>query len=113
MLLDRIRAFADSAGLGGCLQSAPTSPSGYRLSALPLDDSESPARWRAWWLLAGVCGQVEPDAMVPIALDRGFFAWLADPDDASASAFWDVLTTLRGSRGVSTGPRAGEGSNAD
>ena len=111
-LLDRVRVFADSAGLGGCVESAPNSPAGYRLSAPLWDDSGSPECRRAWWLLVGVCGQVEPDAIVPVALDRGFFAWLADPDDASASAFWEVLTTLRRLRSVRDGPRTVEGSNA-
>ncbi|MBI2800230.1 MAG: ParB N-terminal domain-containing protein [Gammaproteobacteria bacterium] len=92
------RKFAESVDLHECVEQSCETPVGYRVSALPMAETASPERQRAWWLLAGVCGQLEPDAPVPVPLDGTFLSWLADPDDAASSAFWAVLTTLRQSR---------------
>ena len=102
------RTFAESAGLGDCVEPTPDAPIGYRVSALPLDETAPSERLRAWWLLAGVCGQLRPDAVAPVTLDGPFLSWLADPDDATSCAFWAVLSTLRGSRRMTGILRAGD-----
>ncbi len=108
-LLDRARTFADVAGLRDCFQPEPMSGAGYRLAALPDDESAEPNRRRAWWLLAGLNGQVERDAIAPVSLDPDFLLWLSDPVDVAASAFWEVLACLRRSRVPSgTHPVAGD-----
>ena len=97
-----VRAFAALTGLSGYVEPMPDVPTGYRFAALPLTDPGSPARQRAWWLLAGVCGQLEPDAILPVSFDGAFLTWLADPGDAAATAFWAVLTALRQARSASS-----------
>ena len=53
------REFAGSVNLHECVERACETPTGYRISALPMAETASPERQRAWWLLAGVCGQLE------------------------------------------------------
>jgi len=99
-LLTRARCFADAAGLGGVLHPDPQSANGLRLSTLPADDAAHPERERAWWLLAGLLGQLNPGTPPPASLDPGFLHWLVDPDDSSATAFWELLVCARRSGGL-------------
>ena len=92
------RKFAQSVDLHECVEPTVETPTGYRISALPNTETASPERQRAWWLLAGVCGQLEPGATLPVPLDGAFLSWLADPGDESSCAFWTMLSTLRQSR---------------
>ena len=100
------RKFAQSVDLHECVEQTCETPIGYRVSALPMAESASPERQRAWWLLAGVCGQLEPGAAAPVSLDGAFLSWLADPGDDSSCAFWAVLSTLRQSRSTTGGAHA-------
>ncbi|MBX9606675.1 MAG: ParB N-terminal domain-containing protein [Gammaproteobacteria bacterium] len=102
------REFAGSVNLLECVERACGTPTGYRISALPMAETASSDRQRAWWLLAGVCGQLEPDAAVPVPLDGAFLSWLADPDDASSCAFWAMLSTLRQSLSTVSGAHAAD-----
>jgi ParB family protein of integrating conjugative element (PFGI_1 class) len=109
-LLARAMDFADAAGLGGVLHPAPQSATGLRLSTLPADDAAHPERERAWWLLAGLLGQFEPNTPPPASLAPGFLHWLIDSEDASATAFWELLTCVRRAGGVHHALRASGGS---
>lgn len=97
------RKFAESVDIPDCVEPTVETPNGYRVSDLPMAETASPERQRAWWLLAGVCGQLKPDAPIPVPLDGAFLGWLADPADAASCAFWAVLTTLRQSRSPTGG----------
>jgi len=99
-LLGRVQAFAEVSGLGDCVEAAPMSSAGFRLLSGPEDGAAEPARHRAWWLLAGISGQFDEEAHAPLGLDPEFIAWLADPFDASSTAFWEVLTFLRQTSGL-------------
>jgi len=99
-LLRRVRAFASEAGLDDCVEAAPMSPAGFRLSSGPEQGVAEPAQHRAWWLLASISGQVDVQANVPLAPDQDFIHWLASPADASSTAFWEVLTFLRHTGGL-------------
>jgi hypothetical protein len=70
------------------------------LSEPPADDAAQPERERAWWLLAGLLGQLDPGTPPPASLDPGFLHWLLDPDDSSATAFWELLVCARRSGGL-------------
>lgn len=94
-LLQRARAFADVVGLGDCVQPAPMRSAGFRLAPIPDSIAAPPERQRAWSLLAGVSGQVDREALASVPLDPTFLLWLVNPADASATAFWEVLTCLR------------------
>jgi hypothetical protein len=109
-LLTRVRRFADAVGLGGVLHPEPQSATGLRLSTLPADDAAHPERERAWWLLAGLLGQFEPNTPPPASLAPGFLHWLIDSEDASATAFWELLTCVRRAGGVHRTLRAAGGS---
>ena len=112
-LVRRVRAFADVAGLGDCVEPAPTSAAGFRLAARPEQGTSPPAQRRAWWLLAGLSGQVDAQALPPVPIDRDFIFWLADPADPSATAFWEVLACLRRARSPEDRPDvAGDSTNA-
>ena len=102
----RVRAFADLAGLGDCVEPAPASAAGFRLAANPEQGNAPLAQRRARWLLAGLSGQVDAQALPPVPLDPEFIFWLADPADASATAFWEVLACLRRARSPTGGPEA-------
>ena len=102
------RKFAQSVDLHECVEPTVEMPIGYRVSALPMAETASPERQRAWWLLAGVCGQLEPEAALPVPLDGTFLSWLADPDDASSCAFWAMLSTLRQSRSTFSSAHAAD-----
>jgi len=106
------RNFAASVDIPDCVEPTADTPTGYRVSDLPIAETASPERQRAWWLLAGVCGQLEPGAAMPVPLDGAFLSWLADPDDAASCAFWAVLTTLRQSRSPTGGAHAAGGAMA-
>jgi len=97
-LVRHVRVFADAVGLGDCVEPAPASPGGFRLAIASVQGTASPARRRAWYLLAGISGQVDAEAVPPVPLDQDFIFWLADSTDASATAFWDVLACLRRGR---------------
>ncbi len=101
-LLRCVQTFAEVAGLGECVETAPLSSAGFRLSSGQQEGAAGPIPQRAWYLLAGISGQVDAEARAPLALDAEFIAWLADPTDASSTAFWDVLTSLRRKRGLSS-----------
>jgi len=103
-LLRRVQAFAEVAGLGECVEAAPMSPAGFRLSSGPEENVAEPARHRAWCLLASISGQVDVQANVPIAIDQDFIHWLANPGDAASTAFWEVLTFLRQASGLPSTP---------
>jgi ParB family protein of integrating conjugative element (PFGI_1 class) len=112
-LLTRVRRFADAVGLGGVLHPEPQSANGLRLSTLPADDAAHPERERAWWLLAGLLGQLEPDTPPPASLAPGFLRWLIDSEDASATAFWELLAYARRSGGLRRQPgTAGDAESA-
>jgi len=100
-LLRRVRAFPSEAGLDDCVEAAPMSPAGFRLSSGPEEGIAEPARHRACWLLASISGQVDVQANVPVAPDQDFIHWLANPGDASSTAFWEMLTFLRQTGGDS------------
>lgn len=108
-LMWHIRTFADVAGLGDCVEQAPKSPAGFRLASITDSGSVPPAQQRAWWLLAGVSGQIDADAIATVPLGSDFISWLADPADASATAFWEVLACLRRTRGNTSGINADSG----
>ena len=99
-LLARARSFADAVGLGGVVHPEPQCAGGLRLSEPPADDAAQPERERAWWLLAGLLGQLDPGTPPPASLDPGFLHWLVDPDDSSATAFWELLVCARRSGGL-------------
>ena len=94
-LVRRVRAFADAAGLGDCVEPAPASAAGFRLAASPEQCPAPLAQRRARWLLGGLSGQVNAQALPPMPLDSDFIFWLADPADEAATAFWEVLACLR------------------
>ncbi|MCC6243939.1 MAG: ParB N-terminal domain-containing protein [Gemmatimonadaceae bacterium] len=108
------RKFAEAVDIPDCVEPTADTPTGYRVSDLPIAETASPERQRAWWLLAGVCGQLEPDATIPVPLDGAFLSWLADPGDAASCAFWAVLCTVRQSRSSTGGAHeAGGAMSAD
>jgi hypothetical protein len=94
--LTRVNRFAEVAGLSRacCLESQ--APRGFRVEPWKPegDQPASEAQHRAWSLLAMVAGEELPSASREV-IGPGFFAWLADPDDPVAVAFWDVLDGLR------------------
>jgi hypothetical protein len=96
-LLDRVRAFARASDLGACIESAGEAPAGFRMTQAEAATS-TPSQRRAWCLLAGISGQADRGTLPTIALDSEFIDWLADPVDASAKAFWEVLDCLRMAR---------------
>jgi ParB family protein of integrating conjugative element (PFGI_1 class) len=109
-LLARARGFAAAVDLGDVVHPEPRSAAGLRLSALPGDHAAHPERERAWWLLAGLLGQLEPDTPPPASLAAGFLLWLTDPEDASAAAFWELLISARRAGRVRHALRATDGS---
>jgi hypothetical protein len=105
-LVRRVRAFAEVAGLGDCVEPAPASAAGFRLAASPEQGNAPLLQRRARRLLAGLSGQVDEQAHPPVPLDSEFIFWLADSTDASATAFWEVLACLRRARSPTGGPEA-------
>lgn len=97
-LLASVQAFADAAGVGDCVEPVDASPTGFCMTAHPGQGTGLPARRRAWRLLASISGQAESDALPPLPFDSELVDWLADPADASAAAFWEVLACLRRTR---------------
>ena len=94
-LIGYVRAFAGIAGLDDCVVPAPTSAAGFRLCAMADADAAPPARQRAWWLLAAIAGHADVEPIAPLPIDQAFLAWLANPADASSTAFWALLACLR------------------
>lgn len=109
-LLVRARRFADAVGIGSVVHPEPQSAAGLRLSTLPADAAAHAEQQRAWWLLAGLLGQLEPDTPPPASLASGFLQWLINPEDASATAFWELLTCAKRSGGLHHELRAAGGS---
>jgi len=105
-LLARARRFADAVGIAGVVHPEPQSPAGLRIATLTDGDAEHPARNRAWCLLAGLLGQLETNAAPPSAPAPAFLQWLVDPDDPSATAFWELLACARRSAGLRWQPGA-------
>jgi len=112
-LLTRARRFADAVGIAGVVQPEPQSPAGLRIATLTDSDAEDPTRHRAWCLLAALLGELEPTAALSSAAAPAFLQWLVDPDDPSATAFWELLTCARRSGGLRRRPgAAGEAASA-
>ncbi|GMW07031.1 MAG: hypothetical protein AMXMBFR8_18270 [Nevskiales bacterium] len=105
-LLMRAKRFAEAVGLAGIVHPEPQSVAGMRIATLADGDAEHPARHRAWSLLAALVGQLEPDAAPSNAAAPAFLQWLVDPDDASATAFWELLACARRSGGLRRQPGA-------
>jgi len=106
-LLTRATRFADAVGIAGVVQPEPQSPAGLRIATLTDGDAGDPARHRAWCLLATLLGQLEPNAAPSNAAAPTFLQWLVDPDDPSATAFWELLACARRSGGLRRRPGAG------
>ncbi len=102
-LAERVLTFAATAGIDNCVRIHQAAPLGYYLETLPTSDSEVPERQRAWCLLAAVSGQLD-DAAQTLPLDANFFSWLTDASDEAASAFWNILSLARASRGAGRQP---------
>lgn len=104
-LVEQIRLFAELTGIEELLRIHSATPLGYYMDA-PSAPIESGARatveHKAWWLLALLSGQLDdasdglPSGLSsPFPSDSAFLGWLIDPHDATASAFWEVLTRAR------------------
>ena len=112
-LLARARRFADAVGIAGVVQPEPQFPAGLRIATLAEGDADDPARHRAWCLLAALLGELEPNAAPSDAAAPAFLQWLVDPDDPSATAFWELLACARRSGGLRRQPgAAGEAASA-
>ena len=105
-LLTRARRFADAVGISGVVHPEPQAAAGLRIATLTDGDAEDPARHRAWCLLAGLLGQLETNAAPPSAPAPAFLHWLVDPDDSSATAFWELLACARRLAGLRRQPGA-------
>jgi ParB family protein of integrating conjugative element (PFGI_1 class) len=105
-LLSRARGFADAVGLGEVVRPEPQSVAGLRLSSLSAEHAVHPERARAWWLLAGLLDQLQPDASPPDMPVPSFVRWLVDPKDPSAAALWELLACARRSGRLCHEPRA-------
>jgi hypothetical protein len=105
-LLARARRFAEAVGIAGVVHPEPQSAAGLRIAPLADGDAEHPVRHRAWCLLAALLGQLEPDAAPSNAAAPAFLQWLIDPDDPSATVFWELLACARRSGGLRRQPGA-------
>jgi hypothetical protein len=94
-LLIRAKGFADAAGLVGVVHPAPQCAAGLRLGGPPADYAAQPEQERAWWLLAGLLGELDAGTPPPASLDLGFLHWLIDFENPSATAFWELLACTR------------------
>ena len=106
VLLDRVQAFAGSAGISECVAASPCASMGFELSGLSSADPRSVERWRAWSLLAAISGKGAAGAIAPLTVDGPLLSWLTDPNEVAACAFWEVLMALRSIRRARAG--AGE-----
>jgi hypothetical protein len=103
--IEQICNFAELTGIEECLRVDAVTPLWYRVDALPDLHAGNPrasTMQRAWWLLALLSGQLVDDAdgssnrpASPFASDTALLDWLINPNDATASAFWHVLTRAR------------------
>ncbi|MBP9591218.1 MAG: ParB N-terminal domain-containing protein [Steroidobacteraceae bacterium] len=105
-LLTRARRFADAVGIAGVVHPEPQAAAGLRIATLTDGDAEDPSRHRGWCLLAGLLGELESNAAPPSAPAPAFLQWLVDPDDPSATAFWELLACARRSAGLRRQPGA-------
>jgi ParB family protein of integrating conjugative element (PFGI_1 class) len=105
-LLAHARRFADAVGIAGVVHPESQFPAGLRIATLAEGDADDPARHRAWCLLAALLGELEPNAAPSDAAAPAFLQWLVDPDDPSATAFWELLTCARRSGGLRRQPGA-------
>jgi len=105
-LLTRARRFADAVGIAGVVHPEPQAAAGLRIATLADGDAEDPARHRAWYLLAALLGELESSAAPSNAAAPAFLQWLVDPDDPSATAFWELLDCARRSAGLRRQPGA-------
>ncbi len=105
-LLTRARRFADAVGIAGVVHPEPQSPAGLRIATLTDSGAEDPTRHRAWCLLAALLGELEPNTAPSNAAAPAFLQWLVDPDDPSATAFWELLACARRSGGLRRQPGA-------
>lgn len=88
------RTFAASVGLADCIGSGAGSQS-YLVTEPSVNESVSPEHRFAWWLMAGIVGQLPPDSAPPRPFTAEFLTWLVKSDDASSNAFWALLSALR------------------
>lgn len=131
-LIEEVQGFADLVGIGECLVLHPASPYGYVVQALPNrdgEDSPQSPRYRAWWLLAHISGQLESRSQIALSdhasearrtadsqltggdeeplrtmvFGEDFLAWVLDTDDAAAGAFWHIVTLVRALRSSDAG----------
>lgn len=104
-LVEKIRVFAELTGIKERLRVDAATLHGYYMDALPApieSGAQATVEHKAWWLLALLSGQLD-DATdgsssapaSPFPSDTAFLGWLIDPHDATASAFWEVLTRAR------------------
>jgi ParB family protein of integrating conjugative element (PFGI_1 class) len=105
-LLTRARGFADVVGISGVVHPERQSPAGLRIGTLNDGDAEDPARHRAWYLLTALLSELEPNAALSNVAAPAFLRWLVDPDDPSATAFWELLACARRSAGLRRQPGA-------
>ena len=104
-LIDQIRTFAQLTGIGDRLRVHAATPLWYFMDALPESEAGHPQtsiKQRAWWALALLSGQLVKEAnessnspASPFPSDTALLDWLINPNDATASAFWSVLTRAR------------------
>jgi len=108
--LTRVNRFAELAGVGPACRLETQAPNGFRVGPWPAEAGQptNPAQQRAWALLAMVAGEEVPAAAREV-VGPSFFAWLADPGDPMAAAFWEVLDGLRPVQGALNVPVQGGG----
>ena len=104
-LVEQIRLFAESAGIEECLRIHSATPLGYYMDAPPASiesGTRATVEHKAWWLLALLSGQLDDASdglpsgpASPFPSDTAFLGWLIDSHDATACAFWEVLTRAR------------------
>ena len=104
-LIEQIRLFAELTGIQERLRIHAATPLGYYMDAPPASiesGTRATVEHKAWWLLALLSGQLDdasdglPSGLSsPFPSDSAFLGWLIDPHDATASAFWEVLTRAR------------------
>jgi ParB family protein of integrating conjugative element (PFGI_1 class) len=92
-LHERVRHFADTAGIADLVRSAPDARGRVGIGALTDADADA-SRQRAWGLLAALLGEGSTEAS-PIGAEASFLQWLIDPGDPSAAAFWELLSCAR------------------
>jgi ParB family protein of integrating conjugative element (PFGI_1 class) len=92
-LTARARCFADAAGISDLLHAAPDAPVRLRIDVLAEAEGDV-ARRRARDLLAALLGDGKTPGS-PVGAEQALVHWLVDPDDAAATAFWELLACAR------------------